>query len=83
MTREQKVDKAICEAYEFLCQGAIDEAEEFLYNISFEYVDFTDETFEFINKELEGQEDEKIIYDIMEPAARMVLKIMKKALLRQ
>ena len=80
MTREQKIDRAINEVCEVLTENVVNYIEDFMANVDFSYVDFTEDTEEFIYKELGLDEDGQIIYDIMTPAIRKVLRVARQAL---
>ena len=83
MTREQMMKKATEEAYHDIAEDVVEHVRNFLEDVISEYrfIDFTDEVFQFINKEQFEENNEHIVYDIVKPAEEEITARIRKALL--
>ena len=85
MTYKEKLDKATKEAYHDIADDVITHVEDFLEDIIAEYrfIDFTDETFRFINDEQFSNDNKHIVHDIIKPAESEIMRRIKMVLLSE
>ena len=67
------------EAYSILCENAMDEVEQYLYNVETGDLEFSDRTRKYIEKQTEKYPDSAVEHDIVETAIRRVLKLAREA----
>ena len=82
MIKQQMIDRATEEAYNNIVVDVINYLEDFMDDVvaDYRFIDFTNESFELINKELENG-NKHITYDIIKPAEERIMSRVKKVLL--
>ena len=82
MDREDILEKGTNEAYALLADSVLEYVTDYVHSsiFEYEYFDFTDEIFDFINEEKKADPDSDVVYEIMEPALKKIMKVVREAL---